>query len=192
MKYSKTLITILTALSLGNLQAATIFDESDDGQLSSDGLAPTSLGILALGQNDILGQIGGGERDHFTFTIATGQILDSITLVSGTGANHFFGLDDQNTFGASATDLLIAGLFTATTTESPDFLDTFSDGGSLGGSGVTGSSLEAGNYTILVNETAGGSNSADFQLRLTTTSIPEPSSTILLSLASLGLLRRRR
>ena len=184
-----TILALISTCSLAQLHAATIYDESTDGPLSDVGTAPTILGSLALGDSDIIGQVGGGIRNHFTFNVAPGQALDAITLVSGTGVNHFFGIAEGVTFPTSG--LLIGGLFSGTDTD--DFLDTFADGGNLGSpTGVEGSSLDAGDYTILVNETLAGS--FDFQLRLSTVeAVPEPSSTLLASLAiGLGLVRRRR
>lgn len=190
LKKTKVIALAITLIKFGLLSgvanAATIYNEAIDGEISNVSTAPTSLGSLSLGQSDIIGQIGSDARDYFTFTVVSGLILDSITLVSGTGSNHFFGIDDQSTFNDGG-GFLIAALFSGTVTESPDFLDTFSDGGVFGGSGVSGSSLPAGDYTILLNETA--AESSDYQLRLTT--IPEPSSALLLGLGILGFVGRR-
>ncbi len=186
----KYILPILAAIPLSNASAATLFTESPTENLSPSATMPTSLGTLALGDNDVIGQIGGGVRDHFTFNVADGQQLDAITLVSGTGANHFFGLDDQATFGE---DLVISTLFSANESDfNVDFLDTFAAGGNFGGSGVTNSSLSSGDYTILVNETGGADNAFDYQLRLTTVAVPEPSSSLLLSLGMFGLMINRR
>jgi len=193
MKLKKTKVSALTitlikfGLLSGGANAAIIYNEAIDGEISSVSTTPTSLGSLSLGQSDIIGQIGSGARDYFTFTVGSGLILDSITLVSGTGTNHFFGIDDQSTFNDGG-GFLIGALFSGAVTESPDFLDTFSGGGAFGGSGVSESNLPAGDYTILLNETVAGS--FDYQLRLT--SVPEPSSVLILGLGVLGFIGRRR
>ncbi len=169
-------------------QAAVVYTESVDGEISATNTAPTNVGVLAFGPNDVIGQIGGGLRDYFTFSIPAAFTLDSITLVSGTGQNHFFGIDDQATFSDNPTDLPIATLFSGAPTESADFLETFASGGNQGGTGVTGGFLPTGNYSVLVNEFEAGP--FDYTLRFTV--VPEPSSALLLSLAGLPLLRRRR
>lgn len=193
LKNTKMATLVATLITFGSLlgaaTGAVIYSESIDGEISSTSSVPTSLGVLSSGQSDIVGQIGGGARDYFTFTIGNDSTLESITLVSGTGTNHFFGIDDQATFNDGG-GFLIGALFSGAETESVDFLDTYSDGGGFGGSGVTGSSLAAGSYTILMNETAGGS----FNYRLRLTAVPEPSSVLFLGFGASALLwsRRRR
>ena len=184
-------VLLVSAFPFSAIQAAVIYSEAGDGEISATATAPTSLGALALGDNDVIGQIGGNSRDYFTFTVGGGLELDAITLVSGSGSNHFFGFDDQNTFNNSG-GFLIGTLFSAGVGESADFLDTFAGGGNFGGSGVTGGSLPAGDYTVLINEVALGP--FEYHLRLTTATVPEPSSALMLGLGALGLItvRRRR
>src|SRR6516164_2407520 len=87
----------LLALALtlaGPAAAATVWDESVNGDLSNDPLAPTSVGV-APGLNDVIGSAGAGspsfdpitgepnfDTDFFTFTVPTGYQLKSLVPVS--------------------------------------------------------------------------------------------------------------
>jgi hypothetical protein len=88
---------IALALLLGplanNAAAQTIYDESIDGDLSSNqspGNA-TNLGLLGAGNHTILLNDSGGvfDRDHFTFEVASGNQLTSFLLDDFTSS--FFG-----------------------------------------------------------------------------------------------------
>ena len=76
--------------------AATIYDETVDGNASSNGLSPT-LVVLAQGSNQILGTNGNATaaslRDYFTFNVPVGLMLTSITLLdTAIGNVGFIGL----------------------------------------------------------------------------------------------------
>lgn len=65
-------------------QASTLWNEATDGDLSDDGLAPTSLGPLALGSNRLKATFNAGtlspSPDYFTVEIPEGLGLKNIAL----------------------------------------------------------------------------------------------------------------
>ena len=194
------------ALSLGTVQALT-WDESISGDLSGNGAAPTLLGTLSSGDNFILGTMGSLngtgplDADIWNFSVPTGYDLTGINLVGYAAASHSllnqsfmaiatggsisqtdpsnhlsnalwgYGIDS---FGNVYTDLL--GLLQA----GPDF----------GGIGFSGP-LTPGNYTFWIQE---GSDQIQYKIDFVTSPVPvpEPGGALLLGVAGLWLLRRRR
>ena len=206
--------TLLTALPL-QLQGASsislIFDESVDGEASSDPLNPTDLGTLALGENGISGFVtssdgaGGSStalpttRDFFTFNIAENQILTGIfvSALSGTDAagaasndRGFFILDEGATSLIPVTEnsaSFLTGNFISATT--PVGTNLLALGNATAGPGVT-LPLGAGDFVFEIQQT--GSETLNFTLGIQVEAVPEPSSALLLGLGSLLGLRRRR
>ncbi len=77
------LLLVILAAPAG---AATLWDESLNGDISSNAGAPTPL-AFALGGNTIIGSVGNtaanpGERDFVTFTIPAGRKLSAMNLIS--------------------------------------------------------------------------------------------------------------
>ena len=77
---------------------AAVWDESLAGDLSNNGLAPTSL-VFVVGANQVLGSVGnsgqGVDRDYFKFTVPPGATLTSLKLLGNTsvsGADSFLAL----------------------------------------------------------------------------------------------------
>lgn len=84
MKTECALAGLLSLLAASALQAATVWDEAIDGELSSDGGSPTPL-VVAEGENAWSGQIGdlgGGQvdTDMVAFTVPDGLWLTSLRL----------------------------------------------------------------------------------------------------------------
>ena len=78
---------VTAALSLAtSSQAATLWDEAIDGDLSSDGLAPTQLGELLPGSNILDATFNAGSEnpdpDYFTFVVPEGSVLSGIELLA--------------------------------------------------------------------------------------------------------------
>src|ERR1700733_6275942 len=78
---------------------SSIYNESIDGDLSNVGTTPTVL-TFSAGSNEGLGTTGrsasGVDRDYFTFTVPTGYLLSSLTVLPGTtvgGAASFIGME---------------------------------------------------------------------------------------------------
>jgi hypothetical protein len=80
---------MLALVISGPASAATVWNESVNGDLSNNPLAPTIL-TLAPGSNDVIGQAGGPpgpgalapfDQDFFTFTVPTGHELTALDAV---------------------------------------------------------------------------------------------------------------
>lgn len=179
-------------------QAAVVWTESSNGDLSSNETAPTPL-VFTVGSNVINGSILGGTdtRDYITFTIPAGQSLTGLILLAyddpGTGAPN-----DGNTgfhaINIGSTSLIPGagnvGSFLGANHVIPsigsDLLPGLGNAG-LGAAGFTGP-LGPGTYSYLIQQTSPGVTSV-YSLQFNV--VPEPSS-LLLSLAGAGLAFRRR
>ncbi len=186
--YSILLVTILTT------PLASAFTISESADFSNT--TPTFLGVTTVGSNTVSGAVSTtNDRDLVSFTVPQGQQLDSFIFTSvvsaGESNEHFLGFASGLTPSlGGGGDFLIASVRfgDATVDENLLTLASFANGGNLGGTGVT-APLGAGDYTLFLNETA---STFTYAFELNTSAIPEPSSALLLSLASIGLMRRRR
>lgn len=121
---------LVVALPLG---AATLWDETVDGQLSTGSGAPTPL-VLVSTSDVILGSASTGYR-YATFTVPPGETVESLVIDSGSGLAQ---LDLH--FGLNADSPAVCGGF-ATPGAPVEVLD---------GTTCMGSLVE-GDYTIGVN-----------------------------------------
>ena len=192
-------ISLVLLLSLVSLSAgaATVHDESVDGDLSSDPFAPTALSI-GVGSNLVLGtmQASGDTRDYFTFSIGADQALSSIFL-----------RDYTDVASSSPGDTGFAGIIAGTTSFIPNgatvsnFLGTNHvvpaqvgtdillalAGAPFGGTGFT-PPLGPGDYTFLIQQTGNELTAYSLDLIL----VPEPGTALLLMGGLAGLAAQRR
>ena len=83
-------ITLLAAVTFLNLasptQAAALWNEETDGDLSDNGLIPTQLGELLPGSNRLKATFNAGaidpDLDYFSFVVPEGSVLTEIELLS--------------------------------------------------------------------------------------------------------------
>jgi len=116
---------VLQCLAIGVLgvstaHAATVWDEDQNGDLSSNGLSPSAINV-ASGSNVILGLTGdhgqGVDRDYFKITVPPGFELTSIKLLPNTsvsGGVSFIGIQrgpqlTVTTSGGGADQLIASG-----------------------------------------------------------------------------------
>jgi hypothetical protein len=176
----------------GIAQAATVWNESTDGDLSNDRLAPSPLG-LASGSNVVQATVGDGgmgiDRDYFSITVPTGAALTGLTFTpytSVSGGSSFIALEAGPQMTVTPTGAGIADLlgFTHYGNDAIGF-----DLLPLLASGLNGV-LPGGIYTLWVQETGGP---ATYGIDFTVTPVPLPGATVLLVSGLFGLagLRRR-
>lgn len=175
----------------GIAQAATIWNESTDGDLSNDRLAPSQLGF-ASGSNVVQGTVGddgtGIDRDYFSITVPTGTALTGLTFTpytSVSGGSSFIALEAGPQMTVTPTGVGIADLlgFAHYGTDAIGFdqLPVLAPG--LGGV------LPSGIYTLWVQETGGP---ATFGIDFTVTPVPLPGAAVLLVSGLFGLAGVRR
>ena len=170
-------------------QAATVWDESANGDLSNDGLSPTEIAV-APGSNQVFGTAGdsggGIDRDYFRFTVPAGSSLTSIFLLPNTapsGDVSFIGMQGGPQLTVTPTgggpgNLLAQGHY-GSADIGTDILPVIAIG-------FTGA-LPSGTYSVWVQDTGGlATYGLDFALS-GVSAVPEPESYALV-LAGLGLI----
>lgn len=179
--------------------SATIYDESLNGDLSDNYLAPTSI-VLGEGSNLLIGQLNGGtsDLDLFTITVPAEMFLTSIRVMSYSGGvlASFMGVQPGPVLYASPFDYIRAGMGEPVMVPDINYVlfggEDVLDNTNLMTQLVVGlplggqNPLPAGQYAFWLNETRAMSNyTLAFQV------VPEPGAAVVL-LMSAGLLLRRR
>ena len=203
------LLTLAFAACAGVLMAgpavAANYSEPTDGEFSSLGSTPTPV-TLGGGSNIISGATGGDQaghpdRDYFTFTVAPGQQLVAIDVLSGTDSptRSFFGIATGSQTlvdpaASSAVGLLGWTLFSVADVGSNilDDLGAASPPNFPSFPGATGFSgpLGAGAYTAWLQDS--DPETARYVLNFNV-AIPEPASwaLMLVGFGALGVALRR-
>jgi hypothetical protein len=202
------LLALLAAFALpwGAAQALD-WNELTNGDLSGDGNAPTLLGTFSPGDNTITGTMGslGGtgplDADIWNFTVASGYALTGINLTgysatSGSTSNQsFMAIANGGTINTSDQSQHLSNSLWGYGTDGfgntyTNLLALLDAGPEFGGIGFNGP-LPTGNYTFWIQE---GSDQINYAIDFVTAPapVPEPGSFLLLGMAGLCLLRRRR
>lgn len=175
-------------------------DESGDGDLSDDRLAPTAIELTA-GLNRIRGSFGPTavpevhDLDYATFLVPDGFVLDAFTVIAADvgGAFSFLAIERGPAITipwdwTSVESPLLGWAHFGTASVGSDLLPEL--GLAPGAVGFTGP-LPAGTYSIWIMELdMGREYSWDFGLNLT--AVPTPGPACLLGAASLLARRRAR
>lgn len=179
-------IVVFCGVIAFNAQAAIVYDEAVQGDLSNDHLSPTVV-TLGVGQNLIMGSTvhqPSLDRDFFTITIGTGQALSAIVLSSYTNTDDqsFFGMTNGNRFnGLGFSDVSGWALIGA--------LPGLSVGDNLLDD-MAGGPIGPGAYSFWLQETAGNTTyTLDYQVA----AVPLPAALplFLSGLLGLGAMARR-
>ena len=198
MRFWIPLALLAVTLTIQSVVSAQItFGEAADGDLGdpTDGTI-TILGELGLGVNTVDAFLdndfgpNGLDRDSFTFTVAEGMQLDSLSFTSMVGGGHFYALSNKDAALSTTTG---GGNYYASLVGDDsvgvNLLDgTLNDSGGSGGSGP----LEAGDYTFWFQETDFSRFNYSVSLTTTSTAVPEPSSASVLLCSGLMCWGRRR
>lgn len=228
---SSLLVALLTVFSASPTYAVVVYSEVDDGELNFDNVDPTPLGIFMPGVNSVTGSVAnigfpedffpdpfdpentdhlmGMTADIFTFTVAPGTQLDSVSLGAFSGsspvANMFMALDDGPIFDVNPYDLnfglglneFIGGALVGNPLFGVGVGDELLP--VLANSAVAGSGfdvpLATGQYTVYLQEQSSSPSEYTLLFRVSDISaVPEASSTMLLGACGVGffVIRRRR
>lgn len=193
----RTLLPMLLAATLSlSASAAVVYDESVSGNASPSGLTPTVV-LLAQGSNQILGTNGNATaaslRDYFAFTIPTGLMLTSLTLLdTNIGNIGFIGLQAGNQITLPTNTATAAGLLGwwhyVLADKGTDILPHMAIAAN-GSSGFT-VPLGAGTYALWIQDSSTGTFNYGFDLELQPT--PEPATWALTAIAVGVIYSRRR
>ena len=196
-------VVLVAMLAPAPSQAAVIWDESTNGDLSNVQGTPTKL-ALALGTNSIKGSVVGTTdvRDWVTLTVPAGRQLKQIILAAytSTDAQGFTGFDAATTFAGDTFDPAsytgYAHYGTGATNPSIptnligiDILPIMADPTAAAGSKGFTAPLGPGDYAFLIQQ-LGASTAYQFDYVV----VPEPSAMMLMGLgcAALVAVGRRR
>jgi hypothetical protein len=185
----------------------TLWNSTVNGPLSTSGLAPTALGPLTLGDNDVFATTGSSATgvvalNYFTVTVPVGFALDSLTVLPGTqvgGLTSFIGLEAGPQVTVSPDATTAAGLLGWWHYGPADINTNILPEMAISAEGSSGftTPLGPGQYSFWIQELSTGTFPFGFGLGLVSaSSVPEPGTltTSLIGLAILSpvLLRRRR
>lgn len=190
-------LSFLSTCLPGVVNSQVVYNEIVSGDLGDPiNAAPTDLGVLGLGVNTVSGSLDNTfsilDRDAFTFNVAVGQQLDSLSFTNLQGEDRFYALSNQDTAlsTSSANGNYYASLVGAGSIGT-NLLDGTVNNLRTVGSGQSGP-LGAGEYSFWLQET--DFSVVGYSLSLSTsTAVPEPGATCVLFISGglMGLRRRR-
>lgn len=186
-------------LAFSQAEAAVIYDEASQGDLSNSNTAPTPL-VLSAGQNVIRGVMGGtggaDDPDFMRLTVApglalTGLQLDELAVVDG--ALGTLGVFTAISIGPTIRMDIEAGegrhLSNAFARGPKNLLADFADGSFAGGLPAFSTPLPSGTYTLWIQEMTAR---VSYQFTITTAPVPEPATAGFVGLALAAMLSTQR
>ena len=149
---------LAAALAVPVANAATVWDESVNGDLSSSEAAPTSI-ALAVGSNVLSGTVNGLplDRDYITFTIPAGFVLSAMNLATFSPDNlafSSFNTGSTSYIPSGATNGLFLSGIHITSADIGFNLLTFFDTRNVTTNSLPSPSLGAGTYSWLIQQTS--------------------------------------
>src|SRR5579884_1151664 len=152
------------AVTSSPANAVVAYDEGASGDLSNSGASPTIISLI-IGDNIISGTSGKNsagviDRDYFTFTLASNQILTAINVLPGTVpiGLSFIGVQSGNQVTVSPAGPTAAGLLGWAHYSAADVGTDILDNMSVAANGSSGFSipLGPGTYAFWVQEASPG------------------------------------
>jgi hypothetical protein len=137
--------------------AATVWNETSNGDLSNSGLMPTPV-TMSVGSNSVIGNTGNGgggvDRDYFRFIVPPGAVLTAIKLLDNAavaGGVSFIGIQPGaqvtvGTLGQGSENLIALGHY-GNDQIGTDLLPSIK----IGSPGP----LPSGTYSVWVQDTSG-------------------------------------
>jgi hypothetical protein len=184
MSIVRSLLFLGTTLVAASAHAATVLDESVDGDLSGDRLAPTTIN-LQMGVNSVIATTGSSpslDQEYLRINLPVGHQLDEIVLASFVEGQFdsvaFIGVQSGTTFTFDAgdafshvPDLLGYAHFGPGDGDDPGTNILPKIGQGAGAQGFVGS-LSGPSYTFWLQQTGGTSV---YQLDFVVSAVPEPA-----------------
>lgn len=167
-------------------QAATVWDESTQGDLSNNRLQPTALAMTA-GDNLVFGSVGSEsgpiDRDFFSFSVPANGLLQAVVLLGNTsvsGSSSFLALQAgpqvTTTPGGQNISALLGFIHYDPSMIGQNLLPLM---------GVANLPLPAGTYSVWVQEL---SQVVPYGLNFVLSAVPEPGAGGLLLAGLAGLM----
>ena len=181
---------LAVAAAGAHVQAATVWSESVQGDLSGNRTAPSVVALLP-GDNDVIATSQGGDLEYFRVTVPTGAQLAGIALRSYSAFDvSFIGVQQGSTFtvdaAAAQPDDLYGYAHFGPGQVNTNILDDI--GAGFDAQGFT-PPLPAGTYTFWVQQLSGATN---YDLNFQVAPVPEPGALGLLAVAAVGAGRSTR
>jgi hypothetical protein len=178
----------------GSAAAVPLYSESVSGDLSGNRAAPTNLGTLTLGTNVLNGTTGNSDRDYFRVTVAAGQTLSAITLLTYQSADgrSFLGVQSGSVITEDPNSANVANMlgythfgFATAASQGTNILDDI--GAGFGAIGFVGT-LGPGTYTFWLQQLGAATT---YSLDFVTVPSPGALGVMMAGMAGLGCRRRR-
>ncbi len=189
----RTFASMVLAFAASSVATASLFhDESINGDLSNNRLAPTAY-ALALGTNSLIATSVQGDREYVALTIPAGLSLSALLMMSyvGTDGVAFAGVQAGPQMTVDPDSFSPAGLLgwshfgSFMFPNGTNFLPQMGTG--FGADGFT-PPLPAGTYTFWIQQA--GTEPCTYQLDFVLT--PAPGTVALFGMGWIASLRRRR
>jgi hypothetical protein len=151
-------IVLLIAALAAPVDAAVIWNESINGDLSSSETSPTLISF-GVGSNQIIGSVSGSplDRDYITFTIGPGQTLSHLNLIAFSPDNLSFTAFNSGSTSyvpSGATNgLFLSGIHISAADAGHDLMPFF-DTRNVTTNSLPGPNLGPGTYCWMIQQTS--------------------------------------